>query len=205
MKQWRSDSGYGYLFCEIRLYKTIMGTIPWSSSHSLYAAEAANRVRLLLFWPAALSWYEIWRCSPGLSGYACYSRTFRLSFPTPKHGSGTKRRSGPEGSSRRSWISFRRTGAEALLFWGPVTQPLKERFRFPAIYWTSWTGVHLFRLRLFWSADPEVWMNRIGTQLRTPFRFHFGWAVFYRSPDRSNIKQEYYMTTGSEFIIVHLI
>jgi hypothetical protein len=31
------------------LYKTIMGTIPWSSSHSPFAAEAAYGVRLLLF------------------------------------------------------------------------------------------------------------------------------------------------------------
>jgi hypothetical protein len=32
--------------------------------------------------------------NPLLSGLACYSRTFRLSFPMPRHGSGTKCHSG---------------------------------------------------------------------------------------------------------------
>jgi hypothetical protein len=32
--------------------------------------------------------------NPLLSGLACYSRTFRLSFPTPRRGSGTKCHSG---------------------------------------------------------------------------------------------------------------
>jgi len=35
------------------IYKTIMGTIPWSSSHSQQVTEVSCSVRLLLLWSAA--------------------------------------------------------------------------------------------------------------------------------------------------------
>jgi|ADurb_Gel_02_Slu_FD_contig_123_4616_length_689_multi_4820_in_0_out_1_2 hypothetical protein len=34
------------------VYKTVMGTIPWISSHPSFTAEAVYDVRLLLFWSA---------------------------------------------------------------------------------------------------------------------------------------------------------
>jgi hypothetical protein len=68
-----------------------------------------------------------------------------------------------------------------------VTQSLKERFRLSWLYWVSWTGVHSLRLRLSSCAVPKVWMNRIVPQLSDLFRIHIFWAVFYRSPDRSNV------------------
>ena len=44
--------------------------------------------------------------------------------------------------------------------WSPVTQSLKERFRFHRSSEHPWTRSISFRLRLSWRADPEVWMNR---------------------------------------------
>jgi hypothetical protein len=57
-----------------------MGTILAISSHSPFATEAAIGVRLLLFRPAAFLLPKQDSGNPGLSGGACYSITFRLSF-----------------------------------------------------------------------------------------------------------------------------
>ena len=53
------------------------------SSHSLFATEAAIGVWLLLFWPAAITFLTICSGNPWLSGIACYSITFLLSFLLP--------------------------------------------------------------------------------------------------------------------------
>lgn len=53
------------------------------SSHPLFATEAAIGVRLLLFWPAAFTFLTICSGNPWLSGKACYSITFLLSFLPP--------------------------------------------------------------------------------------------------------------------------
>jgi len=43
-----------FLAMTVNLLKTIMGTIPRSSSHSPFTTEAVHGVGLLLFWPAAI-------------------------------------------------------------------------------------------------------------------------------------------------------
>jgi hypothetical protein len=46
----------------------------------LFATEAAIGARLLLFRPVAIPFLMICLCNPWLSGIACYSIAFRLSF-----------------------------------------------------------------------------------------------------------------------------
>ena len=75
--------------------------------------------------------------NPLLSGFACYSRTFRLSFPTPRHGSGTKCHSGAGTYFPKDIVSVSdNPGPKPVVFCCPLTQSLKERFRFSVIYWT---------------------------------------------------------------------
>jgi hypothetical protein len=96
--------------------------------------------------------------------------------------SGTKCHSGPDVISRRIWISFRESGAEALNILKPCDSIAERTFPVSSIYWVSWTEVHSLRLRLFWCAVPKVWKKRIVFQLSNLFRFHiFGPNYPYQS------------------------
>ena len=183
IKWWKRVKGEGY--------KTIMGTIPKISSHSPFTTEAVYGVRLLLFWPAVIPDPKIWFYNPWLSGFACYSRTFRLSF-CPFWG----------GLPGRSVFQALMavpggTGMQFQLLWGrgpfslkPCDSVAERTFPGSLTFWTSETCVPWFRLRLAWCADPGVWLRWIWFQLRNFFRLHIFWAVFYRSPDKSNLLQD---------------
>lgn len=70
----------------MEVYKTIMGTIPRSSSHSPFPAEAVNGAGLLLFRPAAL---QVLRSGFATHGFPVLRVTADPSgcpFATPKHG-----------------------------------------------------------------------------------------------------------------------
>jgi hypothetical protein len=84
-------------------------------------------------------WYQTRFCNPWLSGLACYSRTFRLSFLTPRRDSGMKCLSGPVASPEGCASVSVNPEPKLVVFWSPVTQSLKERFRFSSTYWTSGT------------------------------------------------------------------
>ena len=164
-----------------------MGTILEISSHSSSTAEAAYDVRLLLLWPAAFPDTRSWFAAPGFPVMLFTAYPSCCPFFPPK-------RDFRDEVSLRRWYrfpkvlnQFREIETEVFFSWSPVTQSLKERFRFSPICWTSWTGVHSFRLRLSWCAVPKVWMNRIVFHLRNLFRSHINWAAFYRSPDRPNV------------------
>jgi hypothetical protein len=76
-----------------------------------------------------LTGIEILYCSLWLSGFACYSRTFRLSSLPTSRDSWTKRLSGSGLISRRMRFSLRRPLTEVSRHLSPLTQSLKERFR----------------------------------------------------------------------------
>jgi hypothetical protein len=70
-------------------------------------------------------------CNPWLSGFACYSRTFRLSFLPTNRDSGTKCLSGAGTYFPKDIVSVSdNPGPKPVVFCCPVTQSLKERFRF---------------------------------------------------------------------------
>lgn len=127
-----------------------MGTIRKSSSHSPFAAEAANGVRLLLFWPAA---WQILR-----SGLATLNRQTPL-FTAVSSGCPFPRLPGVPGRSviqayadppRREVQFTVLIGPKSFVSCSPVTQSLKERFRFhrSAEHWKLPREVSWFRLRL---------------------------------------------------------
>ena len=164
-----------------------MGTIPKISSHSSFATEVVYDVRLLLLWPAAFPDTRPWFAAPGIPVMLFTAYPSCCPFFPPG-------RAFRDEVSFRRWFrfpkelnQFQEVLTEVFLSWSPVTQSLKERFRFSPICWTSWTGVHLFRLRLSWCAGPKDWMNKIVLHLRNLFRSHTIWAAFYRSSDVSNV------------------
>jgi hypothetical protein len=79
--------------------------------------------------------YETLFCNPWLSGSACYSITFRLSFSTPRRDSGTKCLSGSVAHLPKDAASVSdNPEPKPFIFCSPVTQSLKERFRFSLTY-----------------------------------------------------------------------
>jgi hypothetical protein len=81
------------------------------------------------YYDRLLTGIEILYCSLWLSGFACYSRTFRLSSLPTSRDSWTKRLSGSGLISRRMRFSLRRPLTEVSRHLSPLTQSLKERFR----------------------------------------------------------------------------
>ena len=79
--------------------------------------------------------YETHVCNPELSGFACYNITFRLSFLPASRDSGTKCHSGAGTYFPKDIVSVSdNPGPKPVVFCSPVTQSLKERFRFSVIY-----------------------------------------------------------------------
>ena len=159
------------------------------SSHSPFATEATIGAWLLLFRPAAIPYLTIRFCNPWLSDIAFYCITLLLSFPTPKRGSRTKCPSGmrsnyPGGFSHR-FSSIRSRSSS--VSWSPVTQSLKERFRFSLTYWTSVDQVHFVQTSALLMRRPGGLIESEVFQLSNPFRFHIFQAALYRSPDESNL------------------
>jgi hypothetical protein len=62
---------------------------------------------------------------------------------------GVKCPSGPDVISRRIWVSFRESRAEAHSFLKPCDSIAERTFPVSSIFRVSWTEVHLPRLRLF--------------------------------------------------------
>ena len=146
-------------------------------------------------------------CNPWLSGFACYSRTFRLSFPAPRHGSGTKCHSGAVTYFPKDIASVSdNPEPKPVVFCCPVTQSLKERFRFSGdLLNIPHARSVLFRLRLAWCADPRVWPKQIAFHLSNLFCLHIFWAVFYRSPDRIKFTSGILKNNGNIIVIINPI
>ena len=128
-------------------YKTIMGTIPRISSHSPFTTEAVNDVRLLLFWPAASSdtrpvfathGFQVQPVTAEPSGFPF--------FPSCDGNSGMKCHSGAGTYFPKDIASVSvNPGPKPFIFWSPVTQSLKERFRHSLIFRALWTRSLLVR------------------------------------------------------------
>ena len=63
----------------------------------------------------------------------------------------------------------------------------------------------LFRFRLSWCADPEVWPRRILFQLSNLFHLHIFRAVFYRSPDSIKFTSWNPKNNENSCVVIHLI
>ena len=95
--------------------KTIMGTHHQDQFPFIVDNQGCKRCQITVILTGCIVRYETCFCNPWLSGFACYSRTFRLSFLPGKPGFRDE-------VSFRRWyifpegycISFREPGAEAL-------------------------------------------------------------------------------------------
>ena len=163
-----------------------MGTTRLNSSHSPFATEAAKGVRLLLFWPAELPYSG---SAPGIPAMPVTALPSCCPFVRScDRASGTKRPSGSLMSFPGGFGSVAENHVPKLVFFClPCDWIVERTFPVSSICLVSWTGVHFPGLRLSWYAVPKVWSNLFGLQLRSLFLFHIIWAVFYRSPDRTNV------------------
>ena len=110
-----------------------------SSSHPPFTAEAVYDVRLLLFWPAARLRYKIRFATRGFQVMPFTAKPSGCPFFPPYGGlSGTKCHSGSSARFPKEAASVSDNHwPKPFIFWYPVTQSLKERFRTSVIFWTS--------------------------------------------------------------------
>ena len=124
---------------KVKWYKTIMGTILASSSHLSLITEVFNDLRLLLFWPAASSGTRPFSATHGLPVLPVTTEPSGFLF--------SRRGVIPGWSVFQALLHLPRDltsvsvnpEPKLFVFWSPVTQSLKERFRFSLTYWTSRT------------------------------------------------------------------
>ncbi len=149
----RFGGGQGWVFTVG--YKTIMGTIPRSSSHSPFTTEAANGVGLLLFWPAAL---QVLRSGFATHGFQVLLVTadpsgcpflpvFRRDFP------GRSVIQAPVHISRRIWLPVSvHSGPKPFVSLRPCDSVVERTFPvfFDLLNIRDWSGTRFpsFRLRL---------------------------------------------------------
>ncbi len=115
------------------VYKTVMGTIPWISSHPSFTTEAVYDVRLQLLWPAVFPDARSVITTLGFPVLPFTAEPSGCPFFPPK-------RDFRDEVSFRRWNQFPEELDQFLEVMtkvnfpgSPVTQSLKERFRFSPI------------------------------------------------------------------------